>query len=133
MVRSQRESGVALVFAIVALAIVAFMVIIVAASIQPRITTHRHLERTVRLTALVDAAMAKTLARLAVNRFDRGIEEEAVGEGLISSVVTQISLYEVEIVAQGQVRGWRATVVARVNVEHGPRVMRWHRYQSLEE
>ena len=130
--RRERESGVALIFAIMALAIVAFMVAVVAASIQPRITTHTHLERTVRLTALVDAAMATTLAELAVDRFDTGFEERALGEGVISSAVKQISLYEVEIVAQGRARGWRATVVARVDVENGPRVMRWHRYQGPE-
>ena len=130
--RSQRESGVALIFAIVALAIVAFMVVIVAASIQPRITMHNHLERTIRLTALVDAAMATTLAKLAVDRFDRGVQEQAMGEGVISSVVTQISLYEVEVVAKGRARGWRSTVVARVDVENRPRVMRWHRFQSPE-
>ena len=132
MVRSQRESGVALIFAIVALAIVAFMVAIVAASIQPRITTHTHFERTVRLTALVDAAMATTLSRLAVDRFDRGVQEQVLGEGVMSSVVTRISLYEVEVVAQGRTRGWRSTVIARVDLEHGPRVMRWHRFQSPE-
>ena len=132
MVRSQRESGVALIFAIVALAIVAFMVVIVAASIQPRITMHNHLERTIRLTALVDAAMATTLAKLAVDRFDRGVQEQAMGEGVISSVVTQIGLYEVEVVATGRARGWRSTVVARVDVENRPRVMRWHRFQSPE-
>ena len=130
--RCERESGVALIFAIVALAIVAFMVVVVAASIQPRITTHTHLERTIRLTALVDAAMATTLAELAVDRFDSGFEERALGEGVISSTVKQISLYEVEVVAQGRARGWRATVVARVNVKNGPRVMRWHRFQSPE-
>jgi hypothetical protein len=108
------------------------MVVVVAASIQPRITTHTHLERTIRLTALVDAAMATTLAELAVDRFDSGFEERALGEGVISSTVKQISLYEVEVVAQGRARGWRATVVARVNVENGPRVMRWHRFQSVE-
>lgn len=132
MVRSQRESGVALIFAIVALAVVAFMVAIVAASIQPRITTHTHLERTVRLTALVDAAMATTLARLAVDRFDRGVQERPMGEGVVSSVVTQISLHEVEIVAQGKARGWRSTVIARVNVRNGPRVLTWRRFQSPE-
>ena len=130
--KSERESGVALIFAIVALAIVAFMVVVVAASIQPRITTHIHLERTVRLTALVDAAMATTLAELAVDRFDSGFEERTLGEGSISSAVTQVSLYEVEVVVQGRARGWQATVVARVNVENGPRVMRWHRFQSPE-
>jgi len=132
MVNRQRESGVALIFAIVALAIVAFMVAIVAASLQPRITTHTHLERTVRLTALVDAAMATTLSRLAVDRFDRGVPEQDLGEGSMSSVVTQIGLYEVEVVAQGRVRGWRSTVIARVDVEHRPRVLRWHRFQSPE-
>lgn len=122
----------ALIFALVALAIVAFMVAVVAASIQPRITTHNHLERTVRLTALVDAAMATTLAELAVDRYDSGFEEQDLGEGTISSVVTQIGLHEVEVVAESSARDWRAVVVARVNVENGPRVMRWHRFQSQQ-
>lgn len=130
--RSRRESGVALIFALVALAIVGFMVAVVAASIQPRITTHNHLERTVRLTALVDAAMATTLAELAVNRHFAGVREGAMGDGAISSTVAQVGLHEVEITAVARARGWRAVVVARVDVEHGPRVIRWHRYQSAE-
>ena len=130
MVRSGKESGVALIFALVALAIVAFMVVVVGASLQPRITSHTHLERTVRLTALVDAAMATTLAELAVNRHWSGFPERALGEGTISSNVAEVGLHEVEVVVQGRARDWRATVVARVNVEKGPRVMRWHRFQS---
>ncbi len=132
MVRSSRESGVALIFAIVALAIVAFMVAIVAASIQPRITTHNQLERTVKLTALVDAAMAATLAELALDRHYAGVPETSLGDGSMSSTTSQVGLHEVEVVAVGATRGWRATVVARVNVEHGPRVLRWHRVQSAE-
>jgi len=131
-VRRTRESGVALIFALVALAIVAFMVAVVAASIQPRITAHTHLERTVRLTALVDAAMATTLAELAVDRYDSGVTERVLGEGVISSTTSQVGLHEVEVVAEGRARGWRSVVVARVNVEHGPRVMQWHRFQSPE-
>ena len=132
MVKPNRESGVALIFAIIALAIVAMMVAVVAASLQPRIITHTHLERTVRLTALVDAAMATTLAELAVDRHDPGVEETVLGDGLMSSTATQVSLHEVEVVAVGRTRGWRAVVVARVNVENGPRVLRWHRYQGPE-
>jgi len=132
MVRSSRESGVALIFAIVALAIVAFMVAVVAASLQPRIITHTHLERTVRLTALVDAAMAMTLAELAVDRHASGVGDMILGDGVMSSTATQVSLHEVEIVAVGQTRNWRSVVVARVNVENGPKVIRWHRYQSPE-
>jgi type II secretory pathway component PulK len=129
-VKHDRETGAALIFVLVTLAIVAFMVAVVAASMQPRITTHSHLERTVRLTALVDAALAATLAELAVDRHDAGFVDRELGDGIISSEVSQISLYEVEVVAVGATRGWRATVVARVNLEHSPRVMRWHRYQS---
>lgn len=130
--RAKRESGVALIYAIIALAIVAMMVAVVAASLQPRIVTHTHLERTVRLTALVDAAMAATLAELAVDRADAGVEETALGDGLMSSTATRVSLHEVEVVAVGQTRGWRAVVVARVDVENGPKVIRWHRFQSPE-
>ncbi len=132
MVRSSRESGVALIFAIVALAIVAMMVAVVAASLQPRIISHTHLERTVRLTALVDAAMAMTLAELAVDRHSPGVGDMILGDGVMSSTATQVSMYEVEVVAVGQTRNWRAVVVARVNVENGPKVLRWHRYQSPE-
>lgn len=132
MVKNERESGVALIFALVALAIVAYMVVVVAASMQPRITSHTHLERTIRLTALVDAAMATTLAELAIDRYDSGFSQRPFGEGSISSAVKQISLYEVEVVVEARSRGWRATVVARVNVRNGPRVMRWHRFQSGE-
>ncbi len=130
--RGERESGIALIFALVALAIVGFMVAVVAAGIQPRITSHNHLERTVRLTALTDAAMATTLAELAVDRHDSGFSERTLGQGAISSSVEQIGLHEVEIVAEARARGWRAVVIARVDVEHGPRVTRWHRYQSPE-
>ena len=132
MVRTTGESGVALIFAIVALAIVALMVGVVAASIQPRIVTHNHLERTVRLTALVDAAMAATLAELAADPHDSGIDERGLGDGSMSSTVTRVGLHEVEVTAVGRARGWRAVVVARVNLEHGPRVLRWHRFQSPE-
>lgn len=128
-----RERGVALIFAIVALAIVAFMVVVVAASIQPRITTHNHLERTVKLTALVDAAMAATLAELAVDPHHPGVPDTTLGDGVMSSTVTRIGLHEAEVVAVGRTRGWRSTVIARVNLEHGPRVLRWHRFQSAEE
>lgn len=125
-----RESGVALIFALIVLVAVAGMVAVVASSLQPRITSHEHLERTVRLTALADAAMAGTLAELAADRFDQGFEERGLGEGTVSSTVAQVGPHEVEVVAAAGVRGWRATVVARVDVRHGPRVLRWHRYFS---
>jgi hypothetical protein len=48
----------------------------------------------------------------------------------MSSTVTQVGLHEVEIVAVGSSRGWRSIVVARVNVETVPRVMRWQRFSS---
>lgn len=132
MVSNGRERGVALIFAVVALAVVALMVAVVASSLQPRITTHRHLERTVKLTALVDAAMAASLAELAADPADSGVEEQVLGDGTMQSTVTQVGLHEVEVTAVGRSRGWRATVVARVDLEHGPRVLRWHRFQSAE-
>lgn len=127
-----RESGVALIFAIIALAVVAVAVAVTAASIGPRVTTHAQLERTVRLTALVDAALAATLAELAEDPTDSGIDQRPMGDGNIDSTVTAVGVGEVEVVAVGRSRGWRAVVVARVNVEHGPRVLRWRRTQSPE-
>jgi hypothetical protein len=132
MVKTSREAGVALIFALIALAVVALAVVVVASSMQPRITSHRHLERTVRLTGLVDAAMAATLAELAVDPAKPGLDEQQLGDGSMSSTVTQVGLHEVEIVAVGRARGWRAVVVARVNLEHGPRVLTWCRTQHPE-
>jgi hypothetical protein len=127
-----RERGVALIFAIIALAVVALMVAVVAAGIQPRLTSHEHLERTVRLTALVDAAMAASLAELAVDPTDGGVDERTLGAGVMSSSVSPVGLHEVEVVAVGRTRGWRAVVVARVDLENGPRVVTWTRTQSPE-
>ena len=132
MVRRSGEAGVALIFALVALAVVAFMIAIVGASIQPRVTSHQHHERTVRLTALVDAAMATSLAELALDRGFAGVTETPLGEGAMSSAITQTGLHEVEVVAVGRVRSWRAIVVARVDLEYGPRVVRWHRFLAAE-
>ncbi|MEE4270093.1 MAG: hypothetical protein V2I67_00360 [Thermoanaerobaculales bacterium] len=132
MVSNARERGVALIFAVIALAVVAVMAAVLAASMQPRITTHRHLERTVKLTALVDAAMAVTLAELAADPAHSGVAEQMLGDGAMQSTVAQVGLHEVEVTAVGRSRGWRATVVARVDLEHGPRVLRWHRFQSPE-
>jgi hypothetical protein len=132
VVRSDREAGVALIFALIALVVVALASAVVAASIQPRITSHRHLERTVRLTALVDAAMATTLAELAVDSSNPGVEEVRLGGGTMSSTVTQVGLHEVEVVAAGRTRGWSAVIVARVDIEHGPRVLQWRRTQFPE-
>ncbi|MCU0306095.1 MAG: hypothetical protein MUC56_18725 [Thermoanaerobaculales bacterium] len=132
MVSPHREAGAALVFAIVALAIVGLMVALVAASIRPRITSHEHLERTVRLTALADGGLAATLAELATDEAFAGLAERPLGDGVIGSEVRQVGAHEVEVVAVGQTRGWRATVIARVDLEHGPRVMSWRRFQSPE-
>jgi len=129
-VNGGRESGVALIFALIVLVVVAGMVAVVAASLEPRLVTHRQLERTVRLTALVDGAMAATLAELAADPASSGIGERGLGEGLVSSTVRQVGLHEVEVVAMARARGWSAVVVARVDIEDGPRVLRWHRYLS---
>jgi hypothetical protein len=59
-----------------------------------------------------------------------GLPETEMGRGMASSTVRPISVHEVEVVAVGEASGWRAVVVARVDVEHGPRVLRFHRYQS---
>ncbi len=132
MVRSHRQAGVALIFALIALATLALALAVVAASLQPRVMSHGHLERTVRLTALVDAAMATTLAELALDPGDAGVDERPLGDGTIGSIVTQVGLYEVDVVAVGRSRGWRSVVVARVDVEHGARVLTWRRTQSPE-
>lgn len=128
------ERGVALVFALAALTLVAITVAAVAAEIRSRGAGVVLEERSVRTTALSDWAMAETLAELAdTGRAFRGITERAVEGGTISSAVRQVSEWEVEVVAVGVRDGWHSTINARVSLVTGPRVVWWQRTQGPAE
>lgn len=125
------ERGVALVFALAALTLVAITMAAVAAEIRSRGAGVVLEERSVRTTALSDWAMAETLAELSdTGRAFRGITERSVAGGTISSAVRQVSEWEVEVVAVGARDDWHSTISARVSLVTGPRVVWWQRTQG---
>jgi len=125
------ERGVALVFALAVLTVVAITVAAIAAEISSRGVGVVLEERSVRTTALSDSAMAETLAELADKGPSyRGITERSVVGGTISSTVRLMGEWEVEVVAVGARDGWQSTINARVSLVTGPRVVWWQRTQG---
>jgi hypothetical protein len=128
---NRSERGVALVFALATLTLVAITIAAVAGEVQSRGAGVVLEERAVRVIALSDAAMAETLAELAANGAAfRGVAERWVEGGSISSSVQAMGEWEVEVVAVGTRDDWQAKVQARVNLLGGPRVLWWQRTQG---
>jgi hypothetical protein len=131
MVRVPSERGSALVFALATLTLVAITIAAVTSELRARGAGVVIEERSVRLTALSDAAMAETLAGLSDHGVSfAGVAERRVEGGTMSSVVRPLGEWEVEVVAVGTRDGWISTIQARVFVEGGPRVLWWQRTQG---
>lgn len=125
------ERGIALVFALAALTLVAITIAAVAAEISSRGAGVVLEERSIRATALSDWAMSETLAELAERGHSfRGVSERSVAGGTISSTVRWLGEWEVEVVAVGVPGDWRSTITARVSLLTAPRVVWWQRTQG---
>ena len=128
---SRQERGSALVFALATLTLIAITIAAVTAEIQTRGAGVVIEERSVRLTALSDAAMAETLAKLSDEGLVfAGIAERRVEGGTMSSSVRNISASEVEVLAVGSRNGWGSVIRARVSLHNGPKVVWWQRTQG---
>ena len=128
---SGRERGSALVFALATLTLIAITIAAVTAEIQTRGAGVVIEERSVRLTALSDAAMAETLAELSDKGIAYGgISERRVEGGTMSSSVRVVSAWEVEVLAVGSRNGWSSVIRAKVSLQSSPRVVRWQRTQG---
>ena len=131
MVNVASDRGSALVFALATLTLIAITVAGVASEIQSRSAGVVIEERTVRLTALSDAAMAETLAELSEKGIAfSGVVQRRFEGGAISSSVRPIGEWEVEVTAVGFRDGWNSVIRARVLLQGGPRVLWWQRTQS---
>ena len=131
MVGDTSQRGTALVFALATLTLVAITTAVVTAELQSRGAGVVIEERSVRLTALSDAAMAETLAELsAQGAAFAGVRERQVEGGTMSSTVRPIGEWEAEVLAVGSRDGWVSTIRARVFLEGGPRVLWWQRTQG---
>jgi len=127
----RQEGGSALVFALATLTLIAITIAAVTAELQTRGAGVVIEERSVRLTALSDAAMAETLAELSEKGIAfAGVAERPVEGGAISSSVRIISAWEVEVLAVGSRDGWNSVIRAKVSVVSGPRVVWWQRTQG---
>ncbi len=128
---SGHERGSALVFALATLTLIAITIAAVTAEIQTRGAGVVIEERSVRLTALSDSAMAETLAELSDKGIAyAGIAERRVEGGTMSSSVRVVSAWEVEVLAVGSRNGWGSVIRAKVSLHSGPRVVWWQRTQG---
>ena len=132
MVRATRESGVALLWALLATTAVAGSVLLVAGVVASRQPSSRYDHRNVVLTALSDAAMAETLAGLDADPAFSGIDERPFGAGRISSSVATTPFGLRLVTAVGEYQGWRLVVRVEVAMEPGPRVVKVERRQALQ-
>ena len=131
MVGNTSERGTALVFALATLTLVGITIAVVTTELQSRGAGVVIEERSVRLTALSDSAMAETLAELSENGSAfAGVPERRVEGGAMWSTVRPIGEWEAEVIAVGARDGWVSTIRARVFLEGGPRVLWWQRTQG---
>ena len=125
------DRGSALIVALATLTLIAITIAAVTAELQSRGAGVEIEERSVRLTALSDAAMAETLAELSAQGTGfTGVVERRFEGGTISSGVRPIGEWEAEVIAVGSRDGWVSTIRARVFLEGGPRVLWWQRTQG---
>ena len=130
----RQERGSALVFALATLTLIAITIAAVTAEIQTRGAGVVIEERSVRLTALSDAAMAETLAELSEKGIAfAGVTNRPVEGGTMSSSVRIISAWEVEVLAVGSRDGWNSVIRAKVSLVSGPRVVWWQRTQGPDQ
>lgn len=120
----RRQSGAALVLALVALGVVAVCVLIAAAQLEGDQVAARHDLRHAVLDALSDAAFAEALAQLAADPAFVGRGPRPFGQGTIQSEVAPAGPTSRHVVASAEFQGWVATIVSEVDVSTGPRVLR---------
>ena len=125
-----RESGSALLLALVALTVIALCVMVAASQVQVLQMKGRYDERNAILGALSDAAFAETLALLSADQTSVGFAERGFGGGTISSGVLPVGEFGRRVTAVATYRGWSATIVAEVDVTAGPVVVRLTRSQG---
>jgi hypothetical protein len=125
------DSGGALVFAMMALVVVAVAVMIVAHQVETLEIPLRHEHRSAVLATLSDAAFAEALAKLSVDPGFLGLAERRFAEGRVASQVTPAGATSVQVTAVGSYRDWRAVIQAEVDLTDGPRVIWVERSQHL--
>ena len=127
-----RQSGVALIMALVALTIVAGVVLVVASQLHGLQISSRHDARGAILASLVDAAFAEALAHLADDPNFVGMAARRYGRGEIASAVSPAGQTSRAVSATARFQGWTARIDAEVDITTGPRVIRLRRSEAFE-
>jgi hypothetical protein len=120
------EGGQILILSLLVVVLLTSALLLIAAALQARMKAVRREAAAVRLTALADAALAETLARLAAHAGAAGLPERPFGEGLIASEVHPAPDDCLTVVARAEYQGRRRIVEARVRpTVLGPVVLDW--------
>jgi len=121
-----KEKGSALLLAFVTILLTSMSVLLVAGIIRSRRISFDVEERNVFLTALVDAAMAESLAGIDENKNFSGVREHAFSRGTISSRVVWDKPGYRSIEAEAHYGGWKEVIEARVDVrKKHPVILSW--------
>jgi len=127
-VSRRRESGFALLSALLVIFLLSIALGLLAASLQIRLRLVREDAESVILTALSDAAVAEAVANLARSASYSGSPEREYGGGKIASQVTQLSPGIYKVTATAAYSSRRREVEAEVVRAPGTaRVRRWLR------
>ena len=126
---SRRDTGFVLASVLLAILLLSIGLALVAASLQLRMRLVRREAQSVTLTALSDAALAETLAKLSEDAYYHGVPEHGLGPGRLRSDVRFLSPGRYEVVATATYAGRERTVEADVLRPAGApaRVVRWRR------
>lgn len=128
MVSSSSERGSSLIVAILACALLATAVGILIQDLNDRQRLFRHEARVISLAHLGDAALAETLAELALDPDFPGLAPRPIDSGVMWSRVQPISQASILVVAEAELDGWRGLLEAEVAMgPKGPSVSRWER------
>lgn len=120
------EQGQILVLTLLVVVLLTAALLIIAATLQSRLKLVRRETDVIRLTALADAALAETLAHLAVSPAYSGVPQRELGDGVITSRVEAAGANRRTVHARAEYRGRRRDVQALVQITAlGPVVLDW--------
>ncbi|HEX9945568.1 MAG TPA: hypothetical protein VGG03_26440 [Thermoanaerobaculia bacterium] len=128
---SRRESGYALLTALLVILLLSVALALLAASLQVRMRTTIDDEQRVVLSALSDAAVAEAVANLAQSAYYSGAPRHEFGKGWIESRVESLGPGIFEVVATATYKGRQRVVQAEVFRAPGTaRVRCWRRVRG---
>jgi hypothetical protein len=127
-VRRRAERGFSLMLVIFMILILGLAIGLLHGLLSSRVGAYRQQSRRATLRALGDGAMAATLAHLSAQPFYRGLPEERLGEGKISTDVSPRPHHTVHVSTTARIPGWIQHIEADVDLAAGqPVVTTWLR------